>query len=228
MLGHEQAQARLAPFEILDLDKQRLKRVEALPAQAAFIGRTLLGVDDNGVSLDWQKQRAVTDKARAALPKLSARDRRLLLAALFPRLGDTVESAWKLFERLPTRPAACAAPSAPRTTRRPLAASDSMVPACTTCVEPSSPERSENFHFVPSVVCPFCTPIPPVIEGCAPLFSPFVDAPTWERTAAWAPSTYPVIVMAAVPDALASNPAKTISTITRSRIAVWDVPAPTL
>ena len=104
MLHYDQIQNRLAPFKIPDLYKQRLKRVKKLPARAASIGRTLIGYDDKDeplANLDWQKRNAVVAEARAALPKLAARDRKLLFAALFPRLVDTVEAAWKLFERLP-------------------------------------------------------------------------------------------------------------------------------
>ncbi len=102
MLRREDAEKRLKAFQIKNWHAKALTALGALSAKQAEPGRALLGRDAGGKPFkDWSKRRDAFASAIERLEKMSARDRQKVFAALFPKLGATLEAAWQLCARLP-------------------------------------------------------------------------------------------------------------------------------
>jgi Family of unknown function (DUF5724)/Domain of unknown function (DUF4132) len=101
MLKPEVAQKELEKLRQEDWVEVRLRGLGNLPATARTLGHAILGHDENGVARTWQSRRKERQPVAARLEKESPAFRRRLFAALFPKLEESVETAWQFLDRLP-------------------------------------------------------------------------------------------------------------------------------
>ena len=102
MLIPEQAKDKLKEFKEESGKEARLARVAALPPGLRTISYGLLGRDANGKLLS-SKEAVQPGPDAPAYPAetLTEAERRQLFAAFSPKIADTVEAAWQLWDRLP-------------------------------------------------------------------------------------------------------------------------------
>src|SRR5678816_3189837 len=102
MMPKPEAQERLKPFFNHDHALDQLARLKKLPSHLSGIGQILAGVGPVWEKLQEENPRTWRQwDANKTISALSEQERKLLFAALFPRIAVYVEDTWKLFDLLP-------------------------------------------------------------------------------------------------------------------------------
>ena len=107
MLKPEQVEERLKSFAGPRANARRIECLDRLPENLRGIGRTLLKADQaagpqsGGSAAQSRREQASIVAALARIESLPEGDRSLLFSALCAPIGETVDAAWRLFDRLP-------------------------------------------------------------------------------------------------------------------------------
>jgi hypothetical protein len=102
MLRREEAEKRLAKFRNKNWKKERVAAMGKLPAATREAGLALLGHDAKGQPCrDYRKQHQAKKDAVARMQGMSAAQRKLIFAVLFPQIASHLEAAWQMVAELP-------------------------------------------------------------------------------------------------------------------------------
>src|SRR6266567_20042 len=101
MLTSEQAQKELEKIKAAAWQVDCLAAIKKLPMHLSKVARPLVGVDDDGESLDYQKRGKVRDEVAPLAADMTREQRLELFEILFPGLGAAVENGWQLHNELP-------------------------------------------------------------------------------------------------------------------------------
>ncbi len=101
MLKPEQAQAELEKIKVEGWQQSRLEAVQTLPPHLRKVARPLVGVDDDGKDLEYEKHSKLREETVPLAADMSSDQRLSLFETLLPGLGQAVENGWLLLQHLP-------------------------------------------------------------------------------------------------------------------------------
>jgi len=103
MISKEEAQERLKAFYNPNHSVDQIARLQKLPAKLSPLGQLVIQAGPAWVKLekDIQTRKRVRQDSFGDIAKLNAKNRQVLLTALFPGIATFVEATWNLFDVLP-------------------------------------------------------------------------------------------------------------------------------